>query len=164
MGPGHLGVGFAAKVVAPKAPLWSLLLASETLDLWSAVFLTSGMEKMATYEMNFRDGLSILTPGSIPWSHGLLMALIWSLLFGVITYLLLKDRRAGIVLGVVVLSHWMLDFLVHTPDLPLLFASSPKVGLGLWGSGPGLLVSLVLELILLGGGAWIYLRWRKLRS
>jgi membrane-bound metal-dependent hydrolase YbcI (DUF457 family) len=163
MGPGHLGVGFAAKAIAPKAPLWSLLIASEALDLLSAVTLTAGVEKAATYEMNFSEGLKILTPGVIPWSHGLFMTLVWSLLFGAIAYLFLKDRRAGMVLGLVVFSHWILDFLVHIPDLPLLFADSPKVGLGLWGSGPGLIVSLVLELMLLGGGVLIYVRWRKQR-
>lgn len=161
MGPGHLGVGFAAKTVAPKAPLWSLLAASEALDLLSGVFIAVGSESMAVSETSFREGLQILTPGSIPWSHGLFMAVVWSLLFGAAALWGTRDRRAAIVIGLVVFSHWVLDFIVHLPDLPLMFAGSPEFGLGLWGSGAGLIVSLLLEILLLVGGVGIYLRWKK---
>lgn len=58
-------------------------------------------------------------------------------------------------------SHWALDFIVHPPDLPLLFKNSPMVGLGLWTSGPGLAASIVLELVLLGGGLAVFLAWRR---
>ncbi len=63
-------------------------------------------------------------------------------------------------MGLVIFSHWALDFIVHLPDLPLLFSNSPRLGLGLWGSGPGLVLSGVLEILLLAGGLVIYLRWR----
>jgi len=161
MGPGHLGVGFAAKAAAPKAPLWSLLVASEALDLLSGVFIAAGTERMAVSEMSFREGVQILAPGSIPWSHGLFMAVVWSLLFGAAALWGTRDRRAAITIGLVVFSHWVLDFLVHTPDLPLLFAGSPEVGLGLWGSGTGIMISLVLEILLLAGGVAVYIRWKK---
>lgn len=159
--PGHLGIAFASKPAAPKAPLWALLLASEALDVLSFGFLALGMEKNAVSEVSLSRGIEIVSPGSIPWSHGLVMSLAWSLLFGALAYWFTRDRRSGVALGAVVFSHWLLDFVVHTPDLPLLFEDSPIVGLGLWGSGPGLIVSVLLELGLLLGGVVLYIRWRK---
>jgi membrane-bound metal-dependent hydrolase YbcI (DUF457 family) len=161
MGPGHLGIGLAAKPAAPKAPLWVLLVASEGLDLLSFGFIAIGMEKMAVSQTDFAHGVQTITPGSIPWSHGLFMSLVWSLLFGALAYLAFRDRRTSIVIAAVVFSHWVLDLIVHPPDLPLLFEGSPVVGLGLWTSGPGLVVSLLLEIVLLAGGIAIYIRTRK---
>jgi membrane-bound metal-dependent hydrolase YbcI (DUF457 family) len=161
MGPGHFGIGFVARPFAPKAPLWTLLVASEALDLLSFGFIAIGMEKMAFSLTDFEHGIQTITPGSIPWSHGLFMSLVWSLLFGALACLVYRDRRTGVVVGLVVFSHWILDFIVHAPDLPLLFEGSPVVGLGLWTSGPGLLLSGILELLLLGGGVAFYLAARK---
>jgi membrane-bound metal-dependent hydrolase YbcI (DUF457 family) len=161
MGPAHFGVGFAAKAVAPKAPLWSLLVASEVLDLLSFGFIALGIEKVATSQTDFNHGIQTITPGSIPWSHGLVMSIVWSLIVAGIAYLISKNRRTSIVLGLVVFSHWVLDFIVHPPDLPLLFEGSPVVGLGLWTSGSGLIASVILEFVLLGGGVAIYIAWRR---
>lgn len=162
--PGHLGVAFAAKPATPKAPLWALLVVSEALDILSMGFVAVGIEKMAESQTNFRQGVQIMTPGSIPWSHGLFMSMVWSLLFGGLAYLLTRDRRSSAITGLVVFSHWVLDFIVHLPDLPLLFAGSPEVGLGLWASGPGFVASMILEFVLLGGGVAIYALWRKKRN
>jgi hypothetical protein len=97
----------------------------------------------------------------IPWSHGLFMSLVWSALAIGISYLASKNRRASLVIGLVVFSHWILDLIVHAPDLPLFFQGSPLLGLGLWTTGPGLVASILLEIILLGGGFWIYWIARK---
>ena len=161
MGPGHLGVAFAAKPLTPKAPLWTLLVASEALDLLSFIFISLGVEEMALSQMDFQGGLQTLAPGSIPWSHGFTMSVAWSLLFAGISHLFTKDWKASGVIGLVTFSHWVLDFIVHPPDLPLLFQGSPELGLGLWTSGAGFIFSLVLELVLIGGGLVIYLLWRK---
>jgi hypothetical protein len=161
MGPGHFGVAFAAKTVAPKAPLWALLVASETLDLLSFGFMAAGIENAGVSQSSVTQGVQILSPASIPWSHGLFMSLVWSVLAGGIAYLLLHDRPASAAIGLVVFSHWVLDFIVHLPDLPLFFAGSPKVGLGMWATGTGLILSGVLEVILLAGGITLYLLWRK---
>ena len=67
-----------------------------------------------------------------------------------------KDQRISAIIGLVVFSHWVLDFIVHLPDLPLLFDGLPVVGLGLWGSGPGLILSAILEFGLLTGGIAVY--------
>jgi hypothetical protein len=159
--PGHLGVGFAAKRVAPKAPLWVLLMASEVLDLLSFVFIAAGIERLGVTTVDLSQGIQYLSPASVPWSHGLFMSVVWSVLAGAIAYLVYRDRRTGLVLGLVVFSHWVLDLIVHLPDLPLLFEGSPVVGLALWGSGTGLVVSGILELALLAGGVAVYVVTRK---
>ena len=64
MGPGHLGIGLAAKRVAPRAPLLVLLAASEILDLLCFVFIFAGLERAG-------EGTDL---GTIPWSHGLFMS------------------------------------------------------------------------------------------
>jgi hypothetical protein len=159
--PGHLGIGFAAKRVAPKAPLWILLVATEVLDLLSFLFMAAGIESLGVTSIDLSRGIQYLSPASVPWSHGLLMSVVWSVLAGAIAYLVYRDRRTGVVLGLVVSGHWVLDLIVHLPDLPLLFDGSPLLGLGLWGSGPGLVISGILELVLLAGGIAIYMVTRK---
>jgi hypothetical protein len=154
--PGHFGVAFAAKKFAPNTPLWALLVASEGLDLLSAGFLAAGMEKMAATKTDFSQGLTILEPSWLPWSHGLFMSLVWTLAAVRITYLISKNQRISLVTGLVVFSHWILDFIVHAPDLPLFFGESPLLGLRLWTSGPGFIASILLEIIFLVGGFWLY--------
>lgn len=164
MGPGHLGVAFAAKPLVPKAPLWTLLVASEAFDILCFGFVAIGMEKVAVSQTDFQHGVQTITPGSVPWSHGLLMAIVWSLLFTTIAYLVFKNWKTSGMIGLVTFSHWILDFIVHPPDLPLLFRNSPELGLGLWTSGPGLILSAVLEIFLLGGGITIYIAYRRKES
>ncbi|HVN54922.1 MAG TPA: hypothetical protein VMT46_11380 [Anaerolineaceae bacterium] len=162
MGPAHLAAGLAAKSAARKVPLWVLLVASEALDLLCFGFMALGLERAGTSRVDFSHGIQVTTPGWIPWSHGLFMAVVWSLLAAVICGLIFHDRRSGIVIGLVVFSHWALDFIVHPGELPLLFAGSPTVGLGLWTTGPGLIASAVLEVALIGAGLVLYFRGRKL--
>jgi hypothetical protein len=161
MGPGHFGIAFAAKPVAPKAPLWLLLVASELLDLLTFLFAGIGMERIGTSQTDIEQGTRILTPASVPWSHGLVMSLVWSILVAGLAILFIRDRRTAGMLGLVIFSHWILDFLVHPADLPLFFAGSPTLGLGLWSTGPGLILSGILEFGLLAGGIAIYMIWRK---
>lgn len=159
MGPlGHMAVGFAAKPAAPKAPLWVLLLATEVLDLLSWGFRVVGIEQASLNLTEFVRGNIVL---SVPWSHGLLMSVIWSLLALVIIYLIYRDRRTAGIIGLAVFSHWLLDFIVHPPDLPLWFSDSPMFGLGLWTSGPGLAISFILEFGLLAAGVSLYLNAKR---
>ena len=159
--PGHFGIAFAAKPAAPKAPLLVLLVASEALDLLTIPFMGLGIERGAQYSISIEEGLRIMVPGSVPWSHGLFMSLIWSLFFAAIAYLIYRDRRTSGIVGLVVFSHWVLDFIVHSPDLPLFFEGSKVFGLGLWSSGPGFIASVALEFVLLAIGLAIYLRARR---
>ncbi len=164
MGPGHFGVALVAKPLAPKAPLWSLLVASETLDLLCFGFISLGIEKTGASQVDQQHGIQMITPGVIFLSHGLLMSLVWSAAAGAATYLFLRDRRASPIVALVVFSHWILDFIVHQPDLPLAFAGSTIVGLGLWGSGLGLILSGLLEILLIAGGLYIYIRWHRMSA
>jgi len=161
MGPGHFAIAFAAKPAAPKVPLGVLLAASEALDLLCFGFAAAGIEDIGVSLAGLTQGVRIVVPASIPWSHGLFMSLVWSVMAAAIAYLIFRDRRASGVLGLVVFSHWVLDFIVHLPDLPLFFDSSPKVGLGMWATGPGLVFSGILEVTLLAGGVAIYMAKRK---
>jgi hypothetical protein len=159
--PGHLAIGLAAKPAAPKAPLWALLLATEVPDLLFFVFQAAGIERQGITHINLKQGIQILSPGVLPWSHGLFMCIVWSVVAAAMAFLFYRDRRTASVIGLLVFSHWVLDFIVHVPDLPLLFNGSPLVGLGLWGSGPGLIISGILELGLLAAGIAIYWTARK---
>ena len=85
-----------------------------------------------------------------------------SVLFGIVIFPINWDKRTSVVLGLVVFSHWILDFIVQIPDSTLLLRESPNLGLGLWSSGPGFIVSIILEFILFAGGLAFYLTWRKL--
>jgi hypothetical protein len=162
MGPvGHFGVALAVKPLAPKAPLWTLLIASEALDLLSAGTIALGLDKMAVSWVDFVNGVQTLVPGSVAYSHGFFMSLVWSALAAGIACFFLRDCRAGWIMGLVVFSHWVLDFIVHEPDLPIFFDASHTLGLGLWTNGPGFILSIILEFVLLIGGIVIYVLWRR---
>jgi hypothetical protein len=136
------------KPATPRAPLWVLIVATEVLDLVSFGLMALGVE---------RGG----EDPSFPWSHGLLMSLVWSAVAAGIGFLLYRDRRAAAVVGLTVFSHWVFDFVSHPPHLPLLFEGSPRVGLGLETSVP---VGVVMEFSLLAAGISIYLAARKRKA
>lgn len=159
-GLGHLAPGLLAKSVEPGLPLWVYLAAGETNDLLYFVFTATGLEKPATTTMSFADGVRYLSQGSVPWSHGFFMSVVWSAAIAGIAYLVWRNRKASALLGAVVFSHWLLDFLMHA-NLPLFFDGSPQVGLGLENSGPGFLFITIFDLAFLAVGILIYLRARK---
>lgn len=162
-GLGHFAAGFAAKPLAPEVPLWVLLAAGETNDILYFLFTSTGIESKVETTMSFSEGITYLAPVSTPWSHGLFMSIVWSLVAAGIAWLVTRNRRTAGVLGLVVFSHWILDFLMHA-NLPLFFESSPLLGLGLESTGPGLRFMTVLDLVLLGGGVVVYWRTRWSRQ
>src|SRR4051794_39388459 len=111
---GHLAVGFAAKRIAPRVPLIVLFIASWLLDILFFAFAFAGLE-------------SEKDPAA--WSHGLLLSVMWSLLAGLVAFGISLDRRIGRTVGLVVFSHWALDF-ISWNNLPLLLPGSRTVGLG----------------------------------
>lgn len=160
-GLGHLAPAFAAKPTASRVPLWVLLIAGETNDILYFLFSSVGVEPKAVITvMDFNQGLKYLTPVSNPWSHGLFMSAIWAMIAAAIAFLFYRDQRTSSMIGLVVFSHWILDFLMHS-NLPLFFDGSPQVGLGLENSGAGFLFMTVLDLLLLAAGIAIYFRARK---
>ncbi len=89
-----------------------------------------------------------------PISHSLLMATVWAILFGGTYYILRRTAQSALVVGTAVLSHWLLDFIVHRPDLQLYPGSEVRVDLGLWNSWAA---SIAMEVLFFGAGLGSYL-------
>jgi len=156
---GHYGVSFAAKKAEPGVPLWVLFIAVQLLDVLWAPFVLLGIEKVRIV-----PGITTSNPLDLyymPYTHSLLAAIAWSLVaFLVYRAVRPVPSRAAAIVGLAVFSHWVLDFLVHRPDLPL-YDNTAKVGLGLWNLPA---VALGLEALLLFGAMWLYLRHRARRT
>jgi len=151
---GHYGVSFAAKRAEPPIPLWVLFIAVQLLDVLWAPFVLLGIEKVRIV-----PGITASNPLDLyymPYTHSLLAAIGWSVVAFLAYRFAVRSAppRAAAIVGLAVFSHWVLDFLVHRPDLPL-YDNTAKVGLGLW-SLPAL--ALGLEALLLFGAMWLYLR------
>lgn len=156
---GHFAVGLAAKPAAPKVTLGALFFACQLLDLVWPVLVLAGIERVSV-----KPGATAFTPLDFeyyPWSHSLAAAAVLALLVGAVTFAWCRSFRVGLVLGALVLSHWVLDWISHRPDLPLAPGLETRVGLDLWGSVAG---TLIVELGLFGLGLWLYLRARGPRS
>ena len=141
-------------------PIWVLFLAVQFLDILWAPFILLGIEKVRIV-----PGFTASNPLDLyymPYTHGFLSALFWSCVAGALYHLVAHPShpRASLIIGLAVFSHWILDFIVHSPDLPL-YDNHAKVGLGLW-NYPA--VAFGLEAALLFGGMWFYLQGRVARS
>ncbi len=148
----HTGVALAAQAAAPRVRRPVLLLAANGLDLMCFGLTAAGVERI---QLTLRQAAAAPEPPSYPWSHGLFMAGIWSGVTAAAAARAYQDRRTGAVLGLVVLSHWVLDWIAHAPDLPVLFNRSRRVGLGLHYSADGTIHwrrALAAEAGLLGAG------------
>jgi|RhiMetdeSRZDD1v2_1073273.scaffolds.fasta_scaffold00705_45 hypothetical protein len=141
---GHLAVALVAKRAAPAANLGWLMAGVTALDLIWPVFVLAGLEHVRIVQ-----GATAFTPlvfDSYPWSHSLVMAVVWGL--ALVAVARWRDVRASAgLLVTLVISHWVLDFASHAPDMPLWPGPSPRLGLGLWYSIP---LTLVIE-----GSLWI---------
>lgn len=127
---GHYAIAFGAKKNAPSVSLGWLFIAVQFLDLLWPTLLLLHVERV---DLNY--DASELTPLKFtyyPISHSLLMAAVWAIVFGIACYIFTKNLKYAFVLFFCVISHWLLDVVVHYPDLPLYPGDSPKIGLGLW--------------------------------
>ncbi len=150
---GHTAVALVAKAKAPMVPLGWLVAAAFALDLLWPILILTGLEQVSI--VSGATAFNPLVFVSYPWSHSLLMACFWGLCaMGAARLCGVAAPGAGLV-GAVVVSHWVLDYIVHVPDLPLWFGQSPLFGLGLWNSIPG---TFLIEGFLLLFGITIYLR------
>ena len=158
---GHYGIAFALKKYVPKMSLGVLFIATQLMDIVFFILVLLGVE-----HLRIIPGFTEASPFDLydyPISHSLLGAVAWS----VITYLVIRfiplkalddgdsKQRAALVLSVAVFSHFVLDVLVHTPDLLLIPGLDIRIGLGLWNSIIG---TVAVELAILLVGGWIYLR------
>src|SRR6266550_2433820 len=152
---GHYGVSFAAKRGDRTIPLWVLFVAVQLLDVSWSLFVFFGIEKVRIV-----PGITASNPLDLyymPYTHSLVAALLWSL-GAYVAYRAIRafgaSHRAALLVALAVFSHWVLDLVVHRPDLPL-YDNVAKVGLGLWNyPAPAFL----LEVALLFGGMFLYLR------
>ena len=153
---GHFAVGLAFKRVAPESNLGWLIAAPLFLDLIWPIFVLAGLERV-----EIDPGNTIVTPLNFiyyPISHSLMMALVWSLVVGVLYYAISRYGKGAVAVCAGVFSHWLLDVVVHRADLPLYPGSNTVVGLGLWNSFAG---TLVAEIVLFVAGAVLYLTFTR---
>jgi hypothetical protein len=148
---GHFGVAFGSKKIVPTVSLGTLILAAQLLDLVWPVLVLLGIE-----HVRIDPGNTAFTPLEFydyPISHSLLLVLLWSLLFAGVYYGIRRRWKGAIVAGCAVLSHWVLDFITHRPDLPLFPWGQSYAGLGLWNSVPA---TIVVEWALFITGVVLY--------
>jgi len=156
---GHFAVGFALKRAAPRTSLGVLIAAPQLLDLLWPVFLLLGWERV-----RIDPGNTVMTPlafDSYPISHSLAMAIVWGVLLGAIYYSRSRMRAAAIWIGLAVVSHWVLDWVVHRPDLPFAPGVPIKVGLGLWNHAAA---TILVESAMFAAGVWVYARTTRARD
>ena len=157
---GHYGIAFAAKRVAPRTSLGALSFAAQFLDELWPILLLLGVE-----QVRIVPGLMSANPLNFvyyPFSHSLLMAIVWGTMIAAIYFLMTRYRRGAWILGLLVVSHWFLDVPMHRPDLPLWpGASSPKIGWGWWNS---IAVTMIVELTIFAAGISLYARSTRARD
>jgi len=148
---GHFALAMAAKKLAPKASLGTLVLSAQFADCLWPVLLLLGFE-----QVRIVPGITRVTPldfVSYPISHSLLMQLVWGLLLGGVYFFLRHDSRTATIIGALLPTHWLLDYFAHRPDLPL-YPGGPRVGLGMRNSLP---LTLIVEFGLFIAGLILYL-------
>jgi len=154
---GHYGVSLLAKSRDKSIPLWVLFIAVQLVDVLWAVFIFTGVERVRIVH-----GFTKTNPLDLyymPYTHSLVGALIWSAVAFAL-YLPFRKRSslgayaAPLIVGAAVFSHWVLDLIVHVPDLAL-YDDTYKMGFGLW-NYPA--IALFLELVIAAVGLYAYMR------
>jgi hypothetical protein len=149
---GHFALAYAAKRVEPALSVGTTMAAAQFPDLLWPWLLLAGVEKVSIV-----PGDTAFTPlrfDSYPISHSLVTVVGWGLVFGGLHWWRKRRLRAAVLLAALAVSHWVLDFVTHRPDLPLAPWSPVKVGLGLWNSVPA---TLAIEIAMYAAGVWLYL-------
>lgn len=148
---GHYAAAMAAKAIEPKAPMWTLAAATQLIDIGWSAFIIAGVEH-ARVDPSLPGSTLVLY--DMPWTHSLPGVLAWSVGAALLAKLLLRlPNWASVVVGLTVFSHWLLDFLVHRPDLQL-WPGGESVGLGLW-NYPVPEQALEIGLLAVCGAAWV---------
>ena len=149
---GHLAAGLVLKKMEQRINLAWLFFAALFHDFLLGILVLLGLEQIHI-PANFAETHYLTF--TFPYSHGLAASIVWSALAFGITYAVLpkwtsKERKqAGLVIALTVFSHFVLDWFVHIPEMPLLGENSPKVGLSLWNNLP-LALGLEVGLVLIG--------------
>jgi len=150
---GHYAVALALKKHEPRASLGVLFLAVQILDLIFFPLLLLGIERLNIIE-NYTQSTHFELV-YMPYSHSLVGSLLWALAaYALFRWVIVKKKTVAMVIALAVFSHWLLDLVVHVPDLPLWSDASPKLGFGLWNNA---IAAYTLEAMLLIAAVWIYL-------
>lgn len=147
---GHFAIGFAAKRFAPRTSAALLMAAPQLSDILWPIFLLLGVEQVRIDPGNTR-----FTPFdfvSYPWSHSLLLVSLWASLFAGAYQVFARYRRGTLAIWIGVMSHWVLDWISHRPDMPL-YPGSHRFGLGLWNSIAG---TMIVEIAMFVTGVCLY--------
>ena len=145
---GHYSASFLGKAAAPRVPLWVFLLAAQLVDVAWAVFILLGVER---FHLDPTLSSNPLVLDHMPYTHSLVATVGWALAAGAVVAVATRGDapRAAIATGLVVCSHWLLDVLVHRPDMTLA-GGEPRLGLALWNLP---LLAFVVEIACLAGAA-----------
>ena len=149
---GHFGLAFAAKRAAPRTSIVLLFAAAQLADLLWPVLVAVGLE-----QVRIDPGNTAFTPldfVSYPYSHSLVALAVWAVLLALVV------RSSPLVVALLVVSHWLLDWATHRADMPL-YPGGARYGLGLWNSVPA---TLAIELTIFAAGVWIYARSTRARD
>lgn len=152
---GHFAMGMIGSRIEPRLRLGTAFLAAQLPDAIWPLLLLAGSERAVV-----APGDTVVTPlrfESYPWSHSLLMVVAWGAALGLLVRVR-QGRRAGAVAAALVVSHWLLDFASHRPDLPLAPGVLPLLGLGLWNS---LLATVLVEGALFAAAVAFYVHGRR---
>ena len=155
---GHYALGLAAKRAAPRTSLGNLFIAPTLADLLWPIFLLLGAEQV--HAIPNANPFLVGWFDDYPYSHSLFMLLVWGALYGYLYRARTGNKRGALVIGVLVVSHWVLDCITHRPDMPV-YPGGPKVGLGLWNS---VTATIVVETLMLVVGAVMYARATRARD
>ena len=152
---GHWAPALAVAAKRRSPGLGTLFIAAQLIDWAFFLFVLLGVE-----HMRLTPGISAMSPLDLyfmPYTHSLVGALVWGGGTTVVIWALSRDLAAALLTGAVVVSHWLLDLLVHVPDLTIA-GSPPKLGLGLWNYP---MIEMPLELGIIFGALWLYVRARQ---
>jgi len=148
---GHYALGLGAKKIDRLPSLAIMFIAVQLLDLLWPIFVLAGIETFEIQPGN--TALTLLNFTYYPYSHSLLMAIAWGILFAIIYYLFTKNKKGSFLICMLVISHWVLDFITHRADLQLSPFGNTKVGLGLWNHP---VIEIIVEVGLFILGAYFY--------
>ena len=156
---GHFAVALIAKRIEPKLSVGTVTFASMFPDVLWCVFMLAGVEHVRfkpgiTVEVGVR-AIDVLEAPDIVYSHSLVMGVIWAALLAVVYFSARRYSAGATVIFVAVLSHWVLDFVSHPPDMPLAPGIDKRLGLGLWNSIPA---TIIVEGLLWLAAIVLYLR------
>jgi len=151
---GHYAVSLALKRFEKRASLGVLFLAVQFVDIVFFPFILTGIERLSIVE-NFTQSTHFELE-YMPYTHSLLGSALWAAAaYAMFRWIVVRNSSVALVVALAVFSHWVLDLIVHTPDLPLWSDESLKLGFGLWNNA---VATFTLEAVLLGSALWLYLR------